>query len=151
MSHFGEALFEGSGCVRWALSPFLIAFAVGMPLCLWVVAPGAPATVVGIAALELPCLALLAALWLPAPFGRRAFRIVTGIVFAFYTIYLCDELFFAPPRQPGAPTLLSQALAGFIVIAIPCLYFTIFGWFRHQQEAIDDQGYLEPPPEDDAR
>lgn len=151
MSHFGEALFEGSGCVRWALSPFLVAFAVGMPIIARLIAPWTSASIVAIVALELPCLALLAGFWLPRRFGRWAFRALAGMVFAIYLAGLIHELLFAPLHPPGEPGSLSQALAGFIVIAIPCLYFTIFGRFRHQQEAIDDQGYLEPPPEDDAR
>ncbi len=138
MSKFGETLSGGSRFIRWALSPFVLLFAVVMPLLVenWTLK-----LVAMIAGMEFVCLALLAGFWLPARIGRWSFRCVAGAVFAAYAGYLIYEFFFSDTpfrlsesRSEASPR---NALLGFVIIGLPCLWYAIFGRFRLQ----------EPPPE----
>jgi hypothetical protein len=136
MSHFGEALFGGSRFVRWALSPFLLLFALVVPLLMdrWT-----QIRVVTVVGMEFMCIALLVGLWLPARFGRWAFRGLTGAVFLAYGAYLLHEFLLTdkPFRMFGSRGEVSprNALLGFIIIGLPSLWFTLFGRFT-----------LRPPP-----
>jgi hypothetical protein len=56
MSHFGQILCGRSGFIRWALTPFVLAFAILMPLCIDNWTPMRAALMLG---MELMCLALL--------------------------------------------------------------------------------------------
>src|SRR5262245_46522989 len=130
MSHFGEALFGGSRFVRWTLSPFVLLFALVVPLLLDTWTPIRVGIVVG---MELMCLALLAGFWLPARIGHWAFRGLTGVVFLGYSAYLLHQLFVAdkPFRMFGSRGEASprNALLGFILIGLPSLWFTLLGRF----------------------
>jgi hypothetical protein len=136
MSPFGDTLFGGSPFIRWALSPFLLLFALAVPLLIdrWTLI-----RVVVVSGMELACLALLAGLWLPARVGFWAFRALTGSVCLAYGAYLLYELVLTdkPFRVLGRPGEASprNALLGFIIIGLPCLGFTLFGRFT-----------LGPPP-----
>jgi hypothetical protein len=131
MANFGETLFGGSPFVRWALSPFLVLFAVLMPFLIPGWTPTRVAITVGI---EFMCLALLAGFWLPAKFGHWAFRILTGLVFLGYLTYLIDQFFVseAPFKLVQARSEASpqNALLGFMVVGLPCLWYSIFGRFK---------------------
>jgi len=130
MCEFGRALVGGGGCVRWTLTPFVLLFAVGMPLLVpdW--------TFVGVAVmagLELMCLCLLAGFWLPRRLGFGAFRILGGVVFLVYAAYLVYEVFvsdrpFAVSPDPGEPSPFN-ALLGFVLIGIPGLWLAVLGRF----------------------
>jgi hypothetical protein len=130
MSAFGQTLFGGSRFVRWALSPFVLLFAVVMPLLVetWTLKLG-----VMIAGMEFLCIALLAGSWLPTRIGRWAFRCVAGGVFAVYAAYLIHEFFFSDTpfrlvesRGEASPR---NALLGFVIIGLPSLWYALFGRF----------------------
>jgi hypothetical protein len=125
MNSFGQTLFGGSAFVRRALSPFIILFAILMPVSIEKWTPIAVGLMV---AAEILCLALLAGFWLPARIGRRAFRVVTALVFLIYAGYLFDEVKSSHwhwSRHRGHSPF--GALAGFICIGLPCLWFTLKG------------------------
>src|SRR6185503_948165 len=100
MSNFGPTLFGGSGFIRWALSPFVLLFAVLMPLLVESRTPSSIGILVG---MELMCVALLAGLWFPGRIGHWAFRILAGLVFCAYATYLVYEFVFTdqPFRVSG--------------------------------------------------
>lgn len=91
MSRFGETLFGGGGFVRWALSPFVLLFAVVMPL---VIDEWTFGRALLIGGMELMCFCLLASFWLPPRIGFRAFRILAGMVALAYAYYLVEQFFF---------------------------------------------------------
>jgi hypothetical protein len=120
MGAFGETLFSGSRFIRWALSPFILIFAVSMPL---LVENWNAKTTVMIAGLELVCIALLAGFWLPARWGLWAFRLLAAMVFLAYAAYVIDMMFLTKTSPPY------QALIGFLVIGVPSLWFALKGRF----------------------
>ena len=120
VSAFGETLFSGSRFVRWALSPFVLIFAVSMPLLVenWTVK-----TTIMIAGMEVVCIALLAGFWLPARWGLWAFRLLAALVFLAYAAYVIDMMFLTKTSPPY------QALIGFLVIGVPSFWFALKGRF----------------------
>ena len=77
MSKFGQTLFGVGGFIRWALSPFVLLFAVVMPL---VIDEWTFGRAVLIGGMELMCFCLLAGFWLPPRIGFSAFRVLAGMV-----------------------------------------------------------------------
>lgn len=134
MSAFGQTLFGGSRFVRWALSPFVLLFAVVMPL---LVEKWTLEIVAMIAGMEFLCLALLAGFWLPARIGRWAFRGVAGAVFLVFAGYLIDQFFFTDtllkPVESRSETSPRNALLGFVIIGLPSMWFAFFGRFTLQE------------------
>lgn len=134
MNAFGQTLFGGSTFIRWALSPFVLLFAVVMPLLVekWTLKVGGM-----IAGMEFLCLALLAGFWLPARIGRWAFRSLAGAVFLAYAGYLVDQFFFSdtPFRLVGSRAEVSprNALLGLVIIGLPSLWYAIFGRFTFRE------------------
>jgi hypothetical protein len=133
-SAFGQTLFGGGWFVRWTLSPFVVLFAVVMPLLVekwtlkvsWIIAGS-----------ELLCIALLAGFWLPARIGRWAFRIVAAAVFVIYSAYLIHQFFFSDTAftlvgRPGE-TSPRNALLGFVIIGLPSLWYALFGRFTFRK------------------
>jgi hypothetical protein len=130
MNTFGQTLFGGGRFVRWTLTPFVLIFAVVMPLAIedWTLAR------VGLmAGLELMCLTLLAGFWLPARVGHWAFRGLAVMVFLAYTAYFVHEFFFT-----GRPFTISgsrggaspfNALLGLLIIGVPSLMYAVLGRF----------------------
>jgi hypothetical protein len=120
MSAFGETLFSGSRFIRWALSPFILIFAVFMPLLLedWNVT-----RIVLMAGMELACLALLAGFWLPQRWGIRAFRFLAALVFLAYAAYVIDAVVLTKTTPQY------QSLIGFLVVGLPSLWFALKGRF----------------------
>jgi hypothetical protein len=148
MSLFGQTLFGGSRFIRWSLSPFVLLFAVLMPLAIeqWT-----PARVALMAVMECMCLALLAGFWFPARFGVWAFRGLAGAVFLSYTGYLIYEFCFSttPFRlfQSRGEASPRNALLGFVFVGLPSLWYALLGRFtlrppEPEQEAgeADDTG-----------
>jgi len=128
MSAFGQTLFGGSRFIRWALSPFVLLFAVVTPL---LVEKWNLKLAVMIGGMEFLCVALLAGFWLPARIGRLGFRCVGGGVFAAYAAYLIYEFFFSDTpfrlfesRGEASPR---NALLGFVIIGLPSLWYAVFG------------------------
>lgn len=148
MSGFGKTLFGGSPFIRWALSPFILLFAVVMPL-LVENRTGTRALILG--AMEFFCITLLAGFWLPARLGRFCFRCVGGGVFVAYAAYLIFEFFFSDTpfrlvESRGQPSP-RKALTGFVIIGLPSLWYAIFGrftWRESDREGealkVDDDG-----------
>ena len=130
MSAFGQTLFGGSRFVRWALSPFVLLFAVVMPLLVetWTLKLAGM-----IAGLELFCVALLAGFWLPGRTGQWAFRSLAGAVFLVYAGYLIDQFLFSdsPFRlvESRSETSPRNALLGFVIIGLPSLWYALFARF----------------------
>ena len=136
MANFGETLFGGSPFVRWTLTPFVFLFAVLMPFLIPSWTPAAVAVTVGI---EIMCLALLAGFWLPARIRHWALRVLAGLVFLAYFAYLIHGFFFseAPFKLVEARSNASprNALLGFALIGLPCLWFSLFGRFTLRAES----------------
>src|SRR5258708_39755043 len=142
MSKFGQTLFGGGRFVRWALSPFVLLFAVVVPL---VIDEWTLGRVVLIVFVELMCVSLLAGFWLPPRIGFWAFRFLAGMVALAYAAYLVDEFFFdnrpftVTGRRGDASPF--NALLGFLVIGVPSLLFAVLGRFslRPPQEPGPDE------------
>ncbi len=140
MNAFGQTLFGGSRFIRWALTPFVLLFAVVMPLLIeeWTLT-----RIAVMGSVELVCLALLAGFWLPPRFGRWAFRVVAALVFLAYAAYVVDEFFFSHARfaisgrrsQPSP----FNALLGFIIIGLPSLWYAVRGRFTLREEPSPEQ------------
>jgi hypothetical protein len=139
MSQFGEKFFSGSRFIFWSLAPVLIGFAALLTAVLPL-----ESTRYGIAVglIWILCLSLVIGLYDPIRF-RWALRVVTGIVFGLYAIYVVEELWKYFVLDTGrltsnrsTPSVVTSLL-GFIVIGVPCFIFTVkgrFGWSK----AIDD-------------
>ena len=142
MSIWGETLFGNSKFIRWTLSPLVMLFAILMPFLInfciekWTIT----ATIIMLG-LELMCIALLMGFWLPSKIGRWAFRGLSCLIFLTYASYLIYEFFFSdtPFRliENSGEASPRNALLGFIVIGLPCLWYSIFGRFT-----------LKPSPEE---
>lgn len=130
MSQFGQTLFGGSAFIRWALTPFVLIFAISLPLLVEQWTPARVALMVGV---ELFCLTLLAGFWLPPRPGHWAFRGLSGMVFLAYAAYVVDMFVFndgaagsSGRRSDASPV---NALLGCIVIGLPALWFALKGRF----------------------
>ncbi|HUE72531.1 MAG TPA: hypothetical protein VMP01_16725 [Pirellulaceae bacterium] len=143
MGGFGETLFGGSPFIRWTLTPFLVLFAVLMPL---LIPNWTPLAIAVMAGMELACLALLAGFWLPPPVGRIAFRILAGIVFLGYAAYFLHETLIARKpffdNRPVSSPL--KALAGLIFIGLPSFWYALVGrfTFRAPDEGVESSESL---------
>jgi hypothetical protein len=152
MSGFGETLFGGSRFIRWSLSPFVLLFAVFIPIAIeqWT-----PARVALITGMEFMCIALLAGFWLPVRLARWAFRGLAGAVFLSYISYLIYEFFFSnePFRVFGNRGEASprNALLGFVIIGLPSLWYALLGRFSLSapEEVIRADEPEGKPEEDD--
>lgn len=139
MSGFLETLFGGSRFVRWAITPALLLTLVVVPLCIpaW-----NPTRVVLMVGFELAGGCLVAGLWCPPRISRRLFRCVTGLVFVAYTAYLADQVVIrGKPLRPGGESgeaSAFNALRGFLLIGLPCLWFTVTGRFFGRLKTGDD-------------
>jgi hypothetical protein len=127
---FGDHLFSDSRFIRWTLIPVLLLFAVSMP---FLIPEWTAGRVILTVATSLVSLLLALGLFSPERF-RWAFRGVTALVFLGYAAFMIDEFFFSGhpilfPVQPGEPNPI-RSLLGFIVIGMPCLWYTLLGRFR---------------------
>ena len=140
MSNFGRTLFGGSAFIRRTLTPFVLIFAVFLPL---LIDAWTPARVLFMAGIEFICALLLGGLWLPSQYSRWAFRILAGMVFLAYVAYAVHEFFFthkafriSGSRAEDTPY---NSLLGLTIIGLPSLCYALFGRFT-----------LRPPPPDPA-
>jgi len=151
MSRFGQTLFGNSKFITWTLSPFVLIFAIFMPLLIdgWT-----PLRVVLAVGMELMCAALLAGFWLPARIGHWAFRGLAGLIFLAYAAYVVYELFFNTPsiisgrRSEPSPF---NALLGFLLIGLPSLWYSALGRFtlRQPPESEINEDYIETDNDND--
>lgn len=137
--------------VKWALSPFLLLFpvlfmfrAVGC----WT--EGRTTGFLLCTGLSAICICGLLALW-----GvRYAGRVVTGGVALLYAWYVVEECYVRFDGNLGwgngrsADTPLNSII-GFMIIGLPCLFYTILGRFSlRPQVEIDDSGEFEEIADD---
>ena len=151
MAHFGETLFGDSPFMRWALTPFLLLFMIVMPLAL---PRDRPFPVLGLIGLELVPALLLVGLWLRTPWSSWAFRGVAACVFLLYAAYAVSMFFFSDEpltvsgrRSDASPR---NALLGFIVIGLPCLWYALLGRFSLRDNAGDSDWNDDDSLDDDA-
>ena len=132
MSRFGNTLFGTSPFIRWSLSPFLLGFALIMPL---VLGEWDFLKIAIIAGLEILCFAVLLGFWAPERVGHAAFRIACLIVFLGYAAYLTAELLSGKPllipRSRAESSAVNAAL-GLVIIGLPALRYAIRGRFGSQ-------------------
>jgi len=99
-------------------------------------------TVLFLIGIELLGLFLLVGLWSKGRLQNIAFRAVAGSVVAAYAAYLIYELCFSgkPFTLDGARSEASpkNAILGFLVIGLPCLWFTLFGRFTFSRKQTED-------------
>ena len=147
MSQFGNTLFSASPFIRWALSPFLFAFACLLPWFLLAKEVDAMKIVV-VVGLEILALAVLLGLWAPSRIGHIAFRLACLVVFLGYAAYLFAELFsgksLSIPRSRGESSPVN-ALLGCVLIGLPALRYALWGRFKAEaaetssdDESLDD-------------
>lgn len=123
-------MFGGSRFIFRALAPVLLCCGVALP---FLVAKWDASRVIFVSLAEAFLLSLILALYDPLRF-RWAARCVTGVVFCAYLMYVVDEVLLGGKgagvgsgvRSGPSPT---RAVAGFVAIGLPCLWYTIFGRF----------------------
>lgn len=120
MPKFAQQLFSGSRFIFWALAPFLVAFAVGLPL--FMVSDWTLVDAIFVAALSGSCLALVMILWNPARFAWLG-RTLCALVFLASAWHVADEALQRPTDN------LRDATRLFVVIGIPAGLFALFGTF----------------------
>lgn len=135
MSSLGRTLFTASPFIRWTISPFLFLTMVILPL---TIQSPTPQGILVLAGLEFIGLFLLLGLWTRGAIQIIAFRVVTGFVVIAYLAYLIYEIFISgtPLTIDGARSEASpkNSLIGFVLIGLPCLWFTLFGRFTLSPE-----------------
>lgn len=126
----GDIAFGGSRFIFWCLAPVLLINSIATPFLLGDWNP----TKVIVTTAWCAC-SLLA---IPAIYDARRFwwaaRSVTAIIFLAYLAYVVYEFFidkdndtFTGRRGESNPV---NAVLGFVVIGLPCLWYTLLGRFR---------------------
>ena len=144
MAKVGDVLFSGSRFIFWGASPFLLLFAIILPL---MPGPWSATSIALVSGLDATALLLILALYDPKRFwwaGRSA----TGIVFVAFVAYLADEISSGKPwrfgpRSEDSPV---NALLGLLFIGLPCLRYTLLGRFGSSRGPTWDQLFSEPCP-----
>ncbi|MFL6332192.1 MAG: hypothetical protein ACJ754_02510 [Pyrinomonadaceae bacterium] len=137
MSKFGKTLFGGSRFIFRALAPVLLFCAVVLP---FLVAEWTAWGVLFVSLVEALLLCFMLGLYDPQRF-RWATRCVTAVVFCAYLAYAVESVFLGGEGAGGAGggrsgTSPQNAVAGFIAIGLPCLWYTIRGRFT-----LSDRGH----------
>jgi hypothetical protein len=130
MSKFGETLFGGSRFIFRALAPVLLLCGAVLP---FLVGEWNAWRVLFVLLVEALLLSFVLGLYDPPRF-RWATRCVTGVVFCAYLAYAVERVFLSVESAAGASGGRSgmspqNAVAGFVAIGLPCLWYTIFGRF----------------------
>jgi len=139
MSNFGRTLFGGSRFIFWCVGPLVLLCGLGGVIgAAFALASkdwkaGTALLLLGVSGVCL-FLALLNSkrfLW--------AARVVTGIVALCYVLYFAETYFVEKrvlvPSQTKSEATPWNAIMGFIVIGLPCIWFTVRGRFRNGEEA----------------
>ena len=134
VSKFADTLFARRPFVRWTAVPILV-IGIVVFLFLAVNPPGESKALGSIvyAGIAVACAAMAAALAFPKLFWLM--RVMTGLVFLAYASYLIFEFFFnggaaeADPEAGKNEANPVNALLGFLVLGVPCLWYTIKGRF----------------------
>jgi hypothetical protein len=131
-----RALFSGSRFIFWTLAPALI---LGVAVLSVSVDYSSPIRVALVIFLD--SLAILLALGLYSPRRNEwALRLVTGLVFVAYVVYLVEEVREGKPLSLAGnrgEESLRNAMLGLILIGWPCIKFTLLGFdgWRHDDES----------------
>ena len=127
----------------WILAPILFVCGVSFPFLMIAAGSWTVGRILGAIAFELVMIGLILGLYDPFRFVN-GLRVVAGIIFLFYVVYVIDMI--ASPLAPLAgasrsqPSLLN-ALAGLIVWGIPSFLFMKNGK-RWLGESEDDLGMI---------
>jgi hypothetical protein len=129
---FGEELFRRTRFKFWALSPCVV---FGMAAILSPGGPGDGPHLASVLLCEAAGLLLLLSLW---PYHRIPYvrRTLAGLVALAYVVYALDALWpelFGVGRGSSNPGL---ALAGFLVIGLPCTVYLVRGRFRWRMHPV---------------
>jgi hypothetical protein len=139
MTTFGRTLFGGSRFIFWCVGPLVLLCGLGCAIC----APFALASKDWKAGTALVLLGVCGICLFLGLLNRKRFlwaaRVVTGIIALCYVLYFVETFFFekqalAPPQKRSEATPWN-AIMGFIVIGLPCIWFTIRGRFRSEEGA----------------
>jgi hypothetical protein len=135
MSKFGKTLFGGSRFIFWALAPVLLLCGAGLP---FLVEWWSAWRVLFVTLVEALLISFVLGLYDPVRF-RWATRCVTGAVFCVYLAYAFDKVFLNGEGAGGvfggrAEASPQNAVAGFIAIGLPCLWYTVFGRFTRRDK-----------------
>lgn len=149
MSNFGQTLFGASPLIRWTIGPCIALFLITMTV---IVPDWNVRTVSMIVAFYVLGVPMILGLFIPR-LGRIVFRIVTGLVFVGYLLYLFMELrdhnwHFVRPRSRGDANPVN-ALFGLLVIGLPCLIYTVLGRFTLRREEVHATDDLDDTDEDE--
>jgi hypothetical protein len=119
--------------IFWLALPVLLLFGAMLP---YAIESWTPLRAVLVAGVELFIIFALIGLYNPQRFGW-AFRGVTALIFLAYLGYLVTQLAFPPNpstldegRSAPSPR---KAVIGFVVIGLPCLWYTLVGSFRRNK------------------
>ena len=151
MSKFGKTLFGGSRFIFRALAPVLLTCAGVLP---FLITEWTPWRVFVVSLVEALLLTCVLGLYDPLRF-RWAMRCVTGVVCCAYLAYAIDQLFLSSESAGGvsggrSATSSQNAVAGFIAIGLPCLWYTIFGRFTLRDKGHNQEGGPEAKEKVDA-
>lgn len=136
MSRFSDVFFGNSRFIRWTLTPFIVFFAIFMP---WLLNQSDKSVtwnwdaILILSGIELMCISVLAGFWLPRRLSRLGFRVLTGMIFLFYTCYIIEEFFLSDKSfdffddHDGLSPF--EALTAYILIGLPSLWHTLWGRF----------------------
>jgi hypothetical protein len=131
VNQFGKTLFSGSRFIFWTLAPFLVLFAIVMPLSIteWNVT-----RIILITVMDMTALLLVIGLYNPKKFWWTL-RVVTAIVFCGYLGMLIDELIHGDTTVKamlrGDSPL--EVIKTFIGVGIPCLLYALLGKFSRRE------------------
>lgn len=129
MNDFGKTLFSGSRFIFRSLTPFLILFAITMPLSVtvWTVTK-----VILVIVSEIAAWLLVLGLWNPDRF-RWALRCVAALVCGICVAAIIEEIFFTGKGFTFGEIIKGEAqlgaLKGFILLGTSCLIYTLSGRF----------------------
>jgi hypothetical protein len=126
---FGQVAFSGSRFIFWSLAPLLLVTGMALP---FLIGEWDLTKVIVCGACSACCLLLVPALYNSRKYWWAA-RGVTGLIFLSYGWFIVDKLFFSEEGFGLAGSLSESntrdAILGFMVIGLPCLWYTVFGRF----------------------
>ena len=129
-------LFSGSRFIFWTLAPFLLIFAVVLPL---TIVNWDETKIVVVVLLDTMALLLACGLYNPLR-NEWALRMMTGLIFVVYAGYIALEIHSGAPLKligSRAEASLRNSLLGLIFIGWPCIKFTVQGfdgWKAEREE-----------------
>ena len=157
MNPYGDTLFGGSRFVRLALTPVFVLSIVFLPALILQPANAqnwtpekAQWSLIVVLAIDFVMALMLVGFWVPARYGRWAYRWVAVLVFAAYAVYLGVRLYeeFHPELKAGKHASLFESMLGFVAIGLPCLWYAWAGRFGRRAAAVPPVQRRTPKPGD---